>query len=81
MYGRKVFGIDTQYPLGPCQARSEYRPPAESQVSYWDRLLAGSLLGARLLARAHTKWLRWLFAAVVVLLAVQMIWSGVRGAV
>ncbi len=44
-------------------------------------VLAGSLLGARLLARAHTKWLRRLFSAVVVILAVQMISSGLRGTV
>jgi uncharacterized membrane protein YfcA len=39
-------------------------------------VLAGSLLGARLLAGARTDVLRWVFAGVVALMAVEMIWSG-----
>jgi uncharacterized membrane protein YfcA len=40
-------------------------------------VLAGSLLGARVLARAHDKVLRYLFAAVVVVLGLEMIFNGV----
>jgi hypothetical protein len=40
-------------------------------------VLAGSLLGARILAGARTKVLRWVFAGVVGLMAVEMIWSGI----
>jgi uncharacterized membrane protein YfcA len=40
-------------------------------------VLAGSLIGARLLAGARTQVLRWIFAGVVALLAMQMIWSGI----
>ncbi len=42
-------------------------------------VLAGSLLGARVLASAETRWLRIAFAALVVALALQMILSGLRG--
>jgi uncharacterized membrane protein YfcA len=42
-------------------------------------VLAGSLLGARQLAGARTQVLRWIFAGVVFLMAVQMIWSGIGG--
>jgi uncharacterized membrane protein YfcA len=41
-------------------------------------VLAGSLLGARLLTRLDSGRLRWLFAVVVVALAVEMILSGGR---
>jgi uncharacterized membrane protein YfcA len=40
-------------------------------------VLAGSTLGARLLAGARTDVLRWVFAVVVGIMAVQMIWSGI----
>ena len=40
-------------------------------------VLAGSLLGARILAGARTQVLRWVFAGVVGLMAVEMIWSGI----
>ncbi len=42
-------------------------------------VLAGSLLGARLLVRMHTKWLRLGFALVIVLLAMEMLYNGVSG--
>jgi uncharacterized membrane protein YfcA len=40
-------------------------------------VLAGSLLGARILAGARTQVLRWVFAGVVGSMAVEMIWSGI----
>lgn len=44
-------------------------------------VLAGSLLGAKLLIKAETKWLRWGFSAVIVLLAIEMLYSGLSGRV
>ncbi|MBV9182721.1 MAG: sulfite exporter TauE/SafE family protein, partial [Acidobacteria bacterium] len=38
-------------------------------------VLAGSLLGARILSRAETKWLRVVFSAVIVLLGLEMIYD------
>ena len=42
-------------------------------------VLAGALLGARILAGARTLWLRRLFTAVVVILAVEMLYKGLAG--
>ncbi len=42
-------------------------------------VLAGSLLGARILAAAHVRWLRLVFAAVVVALGLEMIYNGLAG--
>lgn len=42
-------------------------------------VLAGSFLGARMLAGARTKVLRLVFGVVVAVMAVQMIYSGLRG--
>jgi uncharacterized membrane protein YfcA len=44
-------------------------------------VLAGALLGARILAIAKTVWLRRLFTAVVVVLAAEMLYKGFTGAV
>jgi hypothetical protein len=43
-------------------------------------VLVGALLGARLLGRARTDWLRTLFALVVVVLGLEMIFKGASGA-
>ncbi len=42
-------------------------------------VLAGSLLGARLLMKARTRWLRYVFSIVIVLLGLEMIYNGWRG--
>jgi uncharacterized protein len=42
-------------------------------------VLAGSLLGARILVRMHTRWLRLGFALVIVLLAIEMLYNGLAG--
>jgi uncharacterized membrane protein YfcA len=42
-------------------------------------VLAGSLLGARILVRMHTKWLRLGFAVVIVVLAIEMLSNGLSG--
>ncbi len=42
-------------------------------------VLAGSLLGARILVKLHTKWLRLGFSLVIVLLAIEMLYNGLSG--
>jgi hypothetical protein len=42
-------------------------------------VLGGALFGARILAGAKTVWLRRIFTAVVVILAVEMLYKGLRG--
>jgi uncharacterized membrane protein YfcA len=42
-------------------------------------VLAGSMMGARLLVKAKVKALRYLFAAVIVALGIEMIFNGVAG--
>jgi uncharacterized membrane protein YfcA len=42
-------------------------------------VLAGSLLGTRVLVRAETKWLRLVFSLVIVLLGVEMLYKGITG--
>jgi uncharacterized membrane protein YfcA len=42
-------------------------------------VLIGSLVGARILVRADTTWLRWVFTGVIVALALEMIRSALRG--
>lgn len=42
-------------------------------------VLAGSLLGARVLVKARTKWLRVVFSVVIVALGLEMIYSGFTG--
>jgi uncharacterized protein len=42
-------------------------------------VLAGSLLGTRILIRAETKWLRLVFSVVIVLLGVEMLYKGLAG--
>jgi uncharacterized membrane protein YfcA len=42
-------------------------------------VLAGALVGAHLLSRSPTKVLRPLFAAVMVVLAIEMLYKGLRG--
>ncbi len=44
-------------------------------------VLAGSLLGAKVLIKAETKWLRLGFSAVILLLAIEMLYSGLAGRV
>jgi uncharacterized membrane protein YfcA len=42
-------------------------------------VVAGSLLGARVLAQAKTKWLRLVFGVVIAVMAIEMIYHGVTG--
>ncbi len=42
-------------------------------------VLGGSVLGARFLASARTEALRKVFSAVVVILAIEMIYSSLKG--
>jgi len=42
-------------------------------------VLAGSLIGTRLLVKTETKQLRLVFSIVIVLLGLQMIYQGIAG--
>lgn len=42
-------------------------------------VLAGSSLGAQLLARTRTRWLRIVFSAVIMLLGLEMVYKGIVG--
>jgi uncharacterized membrane protein YfcA len=42
-------------------------------------VLAGSLLGARVLMKANVRALRYVFSAVILLLGIEMVYSGVTG--
>lgn len=42
-------------------------------------VLSGSMLGAKVLVRAHVEVLRWIFAGVIIALGVEMIVSGLTG--
>ena len=42
-------------------------------------VLAGSLLGTRILVKTETKWLRLVFAAIILLLGAQMLYKGLGG--
>ena len=42
-------------------------------------VLAGSLVGTRILVKAETKWLRLVFSAVIVLLGIEMLYKGLTG--
>jgi len=42
-------------------------------------VLAGSMLGARVLVRAHTRSIRIVFALVIVALAIEMIFNSIKG--
>lgn len=41
--------------------------------------LAGSLLGAKILVKLHTRWLRLGFSLVILLLAIEMLYNGIAG--
>jgi uncharacterized membrane protein YfcA len=42
-------------------------------------VLAGSLLGSRVLVKAETKWLRLVFSLVIVALGIEMLYKGLAG--
>jgi uncharacterized protein len=42
-------------------------------------VLLGSLMGARVLAKADVQVLRWVFSGVIGALALEMIYSGITG--
>src|SRR5216110_407678 len=42
-------------------------------------VLAGSVLGTRILIKADTKWLRWVFGAVIVALGIEMLYGAFTG--
>lgn len=42
-------------------------------------VLSGSLIGAKVLVKARTRWLRLVFGLVILVLAIEMIFKGVKG--
>jgi len=72
-----MIGVTAAASAGIYLSRGYIQPPVAMPVMLG--VLAGSLLGARHLAGASTRPLRVLFAAVVGVLAVEMIASGLRG--
>jgi uncharacterized membrane protein YfcA len=44
-------------------------------------VLAGSLIGTRILIRAQTNWLRRVFSLVIVLLGLEMLYKGLAGGI
>jgi hypothetical protein len=42
-------------------------------------VLAGSLIGAKILIKANTRWLRLGFSLVIVLLGIEMLYNGLSG--
>jgi uncharacterized membrane protein YfcA len=42
-------------------------------------VLAGSWLGSRILVKADTRWLRWVFSAAIVILGIEMLFRGLAG--
>ena len=42
-------------------------------------VLAGSLVGTRILVKAETKWLRLVFSAIILMLGAQMLYKGLAG--
>ncbi len=42
-------------------------------------VVAGSFLGAKLLARAKTQWLRRVFAVVIIVMAIELIFNALSG--
>jgi len=44
-------------------------------------VLAGSLVGTRVLARTRTRWLRLVFSVVIVLLGLEMLYKGIGGTI
>jgi len=42
-------------------------------------VLGGSMVGAGILVKAETKWLRLVFSTVIVLLGIEMLYKGLSG--
>ena len=72
-----MIGVTAAASAGIYLSRGYIQPPVVMPVMLG--VLAGSLVGARLLTHAATRPLRLLFAAVVGVLAVEMIAGGIRG--
>jgi uncharacterized membrane protein YfcA len=81
----KVSTTTSNFMIGVTAAASAgvylHRGYIEPEVAFPVMLgvLAGALLGARVLARARTDWLRKLFTVVVAVLAVEMLYKGITG--
>ena len=72
-----MIGVTAAASAGVCLHRGYIDPGLAMPVMLG--VLAGSLAGAKLLGGVKTPVLRWVFAAVIVALAVQMLYSGAKG--
>jgi uncharacterized protein len=73
-----MIGVTAAASAGIYLSRGYIRPSLAMPVMLG--VLAGSLIGARLLVGAKTKALRIVFAVVIAVMAVEMISSGLHGA-
>jgi hypothetical protein len=72
-----MIGVTAAASAGVYLSRGYIDPSLVMPVSLG--VLAGSLLGAKLLVRTHTRSLRIVFAIVIAALGVEMIYSGISG--
>ncbi|HEV2730431.1 MAG TPA: sulfite exporter TauE/SafE family protein, partial [Terriglobales bacterium] len=72
-----MIGVTAAASAGVYLNRGYIDPPLALPVTLG--VLAGSLLGAQLLARTRTRWLRLVFSVVIVLLGLEMIYKGAVG--
>jgi uncharacterized membrane protein YfcA len=72
-----MIGVTAAASAGIYLARGQIAPGLAMPVILG--VLAGALLGTRVLVRARVSVLRWVFSLVIVALAVQMIYSGLTG--
>jgi uncharacterized membrane protein YfcA len=72
-----MIGVTAAASAGVYLSRGQIEPGLAGPVALGT--LAGSMIGARLLHRLKTKWLRFVFAGMVILAATQMIYKGVTG--
>jgi hypothetical protein len=72
-----MIGVTAAASAGVYLSRGYIDPSLVMPVSLG--VLAGSLLGAKLLVRTHTRSLRIVFAIVIAALGVEMIYSGITG--
>jgi hypothetical protein len=72
-----MIGVTAAASAGIYLARGYIEPAVAMPVMLG--VLAGSLVGARVLVKAHPKSLRTVFGVVIVILGIEMIYNGVTG--
>jgi len=72
-----MIGVTAAASAGVYLSRGYIEPSLAAPVMVG--VVAGSLVGARVLAQAKTKWLRLVFGIVIAVMAIEMIYHGVSG--